>query len=496
MRRLVPILLLVVLGGLLFALQSCFTIAPSRGGGQTTFSGSRFLDPADIALPPGYRIEAIAQNLTFPVAVAFDQAGVPHVLEAGYSYGEVRTQPRLLRINPDGSTRLVAQGDNPPWNGVTFYQGNFFVAEGGTFEGGRILRISPDGNITALLSGLPSFGDHHTNGPVIGPDGWLYFGQGTATNSAVVGEDNADFGWLSRRPQFHDIPCRDVTLLGRNFESANPLTPDPADRVSTGAYSSFGRPSVPGQVVKGQLPCNGAVMRIRPEGSGLELVGWGFRNPFGLAFDPQGQLYVSDNAYDERGSRPVFGTGDVLWKVEPGSWYGWPDFHADRPLSNTNFFQGLNQPAPGLLLQTHPGAPPKPAALLGVHSSSNGFDFSRSSAFGLAGQAFVAQFGDMAPGVGKVLAPVGFKVVRVDPASGAVYDFAVNKGLEYGPASRLRSGGLERPTDARFDPSSQALYVVDFGVVTVGENPQPRQQTGVLWRINRENATTGLGALR
>jgi hypothetical protein len=47
----------------------------------------------------------------------------------------------------------------------------------------------------------------------------------------------------------------------------------------------------------------------------LELVAWGFRNPFGLAFASGGALFVTDNGYDDRGSRAVWGTGDYLWDV-------------------------------------------------------------------------------------------------------------------------------------------------------------------------------------
>lgn len=112
-------------------------------------------------------------------------------------------------------------------------------------------------------------------------------------------------------------------------------------------------------------------------------------------------------------------------------------------------------------------------------------DFSRNDAFGHVGQAFIAQFGDMAPTVGKVLSPVGFKVVRVDVKSGVTEDFAVNRE-PYGPASKVGSGGLERPIAARFSPDGTALYVVDFGVMTIGEDPQPKEGTGVLWRITRE----------
>ena len=39
---------------------------------------------------------------------------------------------------------------------------------------------------------------------------------------------------------------------------------------------------------------------------------------------------------------------------------------------------------------------------------------------------------------------------------------------------------------ARFDPSGTALYVVDFGVMTMGpQGPAPQPETGVLWRITR-----------
>jgi hypothetical protein len=468
---------------LLTALPGCYVLLPSSGGGQTTFEERR-LEPGDIALPAGYTIEAVTSGLTFPSAVAFDDNNVPYVLEAGYSYGEVRTVPRLLRISPDGSTKVIATGDNPPWNGLAFADGAFYIAEGGTFEGGRILRLDLDGTITPVVTGLPSFGDHHTNGPAF-HDGWLYFSQGTATNSGVVGTDNADYGWLYRYPDFHDTPCEDITLVGQNYRSPNPLTEDPQDTVSTGAFLPFGTASTAGQVIEGALPCGGSVMRVRPDGSGLELVAWGFRNPFGLAVAPDGNLYVTNNSYDERGSRPVYGTGDLLWRVETGVWYGWPEFHGERLLNDSNAFKAPDKLTPQRLLETSL-VPPAPAATLGVHSSSNGFDFSRSNAFGYRGQAFIAQFGDMAPEVGKVLSPVGFKIVRVDVATGGVYDFAVNKGDAYGPASKLGSGGLERPNDAKFDRTGEALYIVDFGVMTIGEKPQPQQATGVLWRVTRE----------
>lgn len=465
--------------------MACYSMRGSSGGGQTSFRPPRPVRAEDVAVPRGYRIEAVATGLTYPTAVVFDDAGLVHVVEAGYSYGEAWTTPRLLRLEADGRRTAVASGGkNGPWTGAVFHGAAFYVAEGGQLEGGRILRITPAGSTTALVEGLPSLGDHHTNGPVAGPDGWIYFGQGTATNSAVVGEDNHAFGWLARHPEFHDVPCKDVTLAGANFESRNPLTPQEDDRALTGAFLPFGTPSRPGQVVPGRVPCNGAVMRVPASGGAVELVAWGFRNPFGLAFAPDGRLYVTDNGYDERGSRPAWGTGDLLWRVSPGGWYGWPDFWADHAVT---VHKAPGKPAPKALLAPPPGKPPRPVATFEVHSSSDGLDFSRSPAFGHVGQAFVAQFGDMAPAAGKLLHPVGFKVLRVDVAGGLLHEFAVNRGKTNGPASRIGGGGLERPVAVRFSPDGTALYIVDFGVLTVSERgPQPRPETGVLWRVTRE----------
>lgn len=472
-----------------FLLGGCFTMYSSDGGGQTSFEGPRRVDPDDVAVPRGYRIEVIAEGLTFPTGVAFDEDGHVYVTEAGYSYGGEPRTPRLVRIEPGGGIDEIARGTNPPWNGVEFYDGSFYVA-GGHVEPGRILRIDKDGELDVLVDSLPSLGDHHSNGPRMGPDGWLYFGQGTVTNSGVVGLDNFNFGWVTRHPEAHDVPCEDVVLRGENYTTEDPRG-GAGRRIETGAFVPFGTATTAGEVIPGEVPCSGAIMRVAPSGGAVELVAWGFRNPFGLAFDGDGQLFITDNQYDVRGSRPVFGTGDLLWRVESGRWYGWPDFFGHRPLTDEDWFEAPGGAPPGFVLMRHPDNPRTPTAVLGVHSSSNGLDFSTDAGFGYVGEALIAQFGDMAPGVGKVLDPVGFKVVRVDVDEGTVQDFAVNKGSENGPASLLRTGGLERPVSVRFSGDGRSLYIVDFGVMTIGTNgPEPRPGTGVIWRVYRSDGGT------
>lgn len=477
-------------------------MSPSNGGGQTSpVRLPRDLNPADIALPAGYRIEPLTAGLTYPTAATVDDQGVLYVVEAGYSYGESFTTPRLIRVDADGSTRTVAEGDNGPWTGVAFRDGAFYVAQGGVERGGAIVRITPDGKITPLVEGLPSLGDHHTNGPAVSPDGrWLYFSVGTATNSGVVGTDNFHFGWLKRHPDFHDVPAKDVTLSGQNFVTPNPFD-DNAGRLITAPYHAFGTSAPAGTVVRGASPASGTVYRIplpargdptgattRASAPDLQLVAWGLRNPFGLAFSPDGALYVTENAYDVRGSRPIYGAGDLLWRITDGTWYGWPDFHGEYPVTWADHFQAPGKPKPTFLLAEHPNPPQRPAARFAVHASANGLDFARSPRFGYVGEAFVAEFGDMAPEVGKVRAPVGFKVVRVDPTTGNIQDFAVNKGKTFGPASKLKSGGIERPMAVRFSPDGNTLYVVDFGVMTITPHgPRPEPGTGAVWRITRED---------
>src|SRR6476469_9334667 len=82
----------------------CYVMRPSACGGKTVFNPPRHAESADGALPEGYKIEVVAENLTFPTGVTFDNEGKLYVVESGYSYGEVFNTPKLLRIDDKGAT--------------------------------------------------------------------------------------------------------------------------------------------------------------------------------------------------------------------------------------------------------------------------------------------------------------------------------------------------------------------------------------------------------
>lgn len=248
-RRRVALVAAFLAAGLLAA---GLLAALSEGARRGT---ARRIVPSDVLLPSGYRLIPAVAGLTSPTGIAFGPDGALYVAESGFmGVGEAR----VLRIGPDGRRTVVARGFKPPITGLAFYRDRLYVSHRTT-----ISAVGPDGAAADLVTGLPSLGDYQNNELAVGPDGWLYFGQGTATNAGVVGTDAYHMGWLQAHQDVRDIPCADVVLRGVNFTSPNPLAG--GRPVETGAFVPFGTVTRPGQVITGRVPCNGAVMRADPD---------------------------------------------------------------------------------------------------------------------------------------------------------------------------------------------------------------------------------------
>lgn len=74
-------IVLGIAGGIAVAAAGgCFKARSSKGGGQISEAkaekaAQRSANPYDIDVPPGYRIELVAEQLTFPTGVAFGDKG-------------------------------------------------------------------------------------------------------------------------------------------------------------------------------------------------------------------------------------------------------------------------------------------------------------------------------------------------------------------------------------------------------------------------------------
>src|SRR5205085_1501997 len=119
-------------------------------------------------------------RLTYPTSIDFDDAGAMYIAEAGFMDGDPVVPARILKLTGN-DRQVVAENLKGPVTDILWHQGKLFISHRGKIS------VLADGRVKDLVTGLPSFGDHSNNQLAVGPDGKLYFGQGSATNSGVVG---------------------------------------------------------------------------------------------------------------------------------------------------------------------------------------------------------------------------------------------------------------------------------------------------------------------
>src|SRR5258708_14788093 len=216
----------------------------------------------NIVVRPGCEVSVFATGLNFPTGVAFRGDGRRFdvfVLESGHGLpsrcndetssvvgGEFSATnpftPDILVFNESG--RLI-RGPLAKPTGSGGHQSGGLQAHGPAidiafekgFEGGRlfatdsnqairapatnaqnnssrIVTVNPEtGQVTPFISGLPT-GDHPAE-QITFKDGWIYWSQGSTTNSGLVGHDNGN----GQNQQ--DIPCQDITLSHNPFDSGD-----------------------------------------------------------------------------------------------------------------------------------------------------------------------------------------------------------------------------------------------------------------------------------
>ncbi len=215
----------------------------------------------------------------------------------------------------------VARFDSP-WALAFLPDGSMLVTE----KAGRMLRVSADGSSRQSLNGIPAVRSAGQGGlgevvphPDFARNRLVYFSYSAPGDESAI---------VLARGRLEEAGLSDVTTLFRaspsvtgsgHFAGRIAFGPDGFLYFSTGERQKFD----PAQNLTATL---GKVLRLTEEGKpvpGNPLAGngdpaiwsYGHRNPLGLAFDPQGRLWVA-----EMGPRG----GDELNLILPGRNYGWP----------------------------------------------------------------------------------------------------------------------------------------------------------------------------
>jgi glucose/arabinose dehydrogenase len=437
---------------------------------QNQTNSIRYIDPSEFTLPSEYIIEDYVQGLDSPIGMVFSDNGDLYIVESGYT----SSNPKLLRLSNE-QFEIVADNFIAPVRGINIIDGNIYVSHDDC-----ITVIRSNGIRQKILSGLLCNGDYGISNIDFGPDGKIYFGMGTVTNSGVVGYDNE---WVFSHPFLHDEPTFDMILNGQNFFTNNRFI-NSGESAYTGAFSAYTVPNKPNELKKGIVKGSGSILRANRDGTDLELIAGGFRNPLYVKYDREYRLFVANRGYDVRGSRPIANAPDEFHRITPGVWYGWPDYAAGEPITSPSF-KPEGGPQPEFLILNHPNIPPKPFAVFQPHSSIMGFDFDYTNVFGTFGDIYIAEYGSHGPltlGPSVPYRGIGHKISKIDRSTGAVATFIYNKsGL---PTFITGAGGFGRPVDVKFGPDG-SMYILDMGISDPNNLAQLIPYTGMIWRVRR-----------
>jgi hypothetical protein len=533
----------------------------------------------DIIVPPGYTVSVFRSGLNFPTGIAFRggrERFEVYVLESGHGLPSTCNEqsafgsgdfdpanpftPDILVFDANGKLlRTLAKpsatgGLQPagPAVDIAFERGaqggRLFAtdsnqathAHNGQNNSSRIVVVDPDsGKVTPFITNLPT-GDHPTEQLAI-KENWIYWSQGSTTNSGVVGRDN---GNGENQP---DIPCQDIVLSQNVFDSGG--------GVKTSGYSPFGtqRPGATVKAFEGAAHhgvCDGAILRApldaaHPENA-IQPFSWGYRNGYAIRFAPHGHplaggLLVGEDGPDERGARPTNHAPDALHVARQNAdgtpdYHGWPDRFGFLPSSQA-VFNPVGGPSDDLCVFDPAGpnkctaaslaqiltedvpvrdvlaGPPQPITspltIEAADSSFTAIDFVPRSFVGgpvAPGAMLYALEGDFgfsppnatepAPEVGHEVKLVNFTQHGQQSVALQVQGFARNVTGDQAFISADHPAGFNRPTMVRFGPDDCA-YVADYGAVRdngedthfVGSGNGPLVQipgTGVIWKICRQ----------
>ncbi len=274
-------------------------------------ASARQSKPAVSALAP---VEIVAEGLGHLRGVAVDESGAVFVTDA-----EAGT---LLRVAPDGARALVMERLRHPVGVAVDREGRLVVVEEGRRQ---VLRLETGGGATSLISGMG-----HPRWIAVAPDGHLYVtAKSLASEDEEGDEDEVEPELVVRlspdgiatvfADRFHGLQgvavaedALQVVARGRKGERHPvgtlyeiPIQPDgragPVNPVTTGelagpvglAADRLGAHFVSAKSLAEEPWRRGVVLKVAKDGAAT-LFAEGLDDPRGLAFAPDGSLYLAD----------------------------------------------------------------------------------------------------------------------------------------------------------------------------------------------------------
>jgi putative membrane-bound dehydrogenase-like protein len=260
-----------------------FGFGPPPGGGPPGGRPSGPIDErgfrAEVRVPDGFdaTLFAAPPKIGYPVALAAAPTGELFVaVDEQGSIGRTPGGGKVLRcVDKDGDGKVdevtvFAKMDHP--RGLIYQDGNLWVLHPPFLsvyhDGGKGVADRSEVLVTGLTSDMIDRrgGDHTTNGIRMGLDGWIYIAVG-------------DYG------------C-------------------PEARAKDGS----------------KVTMRGGIVRVRPDGTDLEIFATGLRNPFDIGIDPFMNLFTRDNDDNRAGGWDI-----RVSHLIQGAYYGYSQHYANFP---------------------------------------------------------------------------------------------------------------------------------------------------------------------
>ena len=241
-------------------------------------------DPATLILPPGFKAELIRSSQPGEdswVSMAFDSEG-------RLTLGREKKGLLRLTISGSGDQKIEVIDDTLlECRGLLYAQGALF-ANANNSKGLYCLRDADgDGVFEDKKELLHTEGGvgHGRNHIKVGPDGKIYIAHGNNV------------------------------LLPKNLSPKSPLKNYASDQLIPNSWDGT---MFDGDV---QLPA-GHILRMNPDGSEVELLAGGLRNPLDIAFNRDGELFTFDADMERDVGTPWYMPTRVL-HIVPGADFGW-----------------------------------------------------------------------------------------------------------------------------------------------------------------------------